>query len=59
MFDQNGASSAAGGYVDADYASDLDSRRPITGYVFTFGRGPICWKMVLKSTPALSMIEAE
>ncbi|KAL0297633.1 UNVERIFIED_CONTAM: Retrovirus-related Pol polyprotein from transposon TNT 1-94 [Sesamum radiatum] len=32
------------GYVDSDYAGDLDDRRSTTGYVFTLGGGPICWK---------------
>ena len=31
------------GYVDLNYAGDLDDRRSITGYVFTLGGGPICW----------------
>ena len=47
MFDQNGALGNVVGYVDADYAGDLDSRRSMTGFVFTFGRGPICWRSVL------------
>ena len=29
------------GYVDSDYAGDLDKRRSTTGYVFTFAGGPI------------------
>ncbi|KAH9699236.1 Integrase catalytic domain-containing protein [Citrus sinensis] len=47
------------GYVDSDYAGDLDKRRSTTGYVFTFARGPISWKSTLQSTIALSTIEAE
>ena len=32
------------GYVDADYARDLDQRWFTIGYVFTLSGGPICWK---------------
>ncbi|KAH9659029.1 hypothetical protein KPL70_023708 [Citrus sinensis] len=46
------------GYVDSDYAGDLDKRRSTTGYVFTFAGGPISWKSTLQSTVALT-IEAE
>ncbi|KAK3000288.1 hypothetical protein RJ639_023744 [Escallonia herrerae] len=47
------------GFVDSDYAGDLDSRRSTIGYIFTFIGGPICWKSVLQSTIALSITEAE
>jgi len=30
------------GYVDVDYAGDLDDKRSTTGYVFTLAGGPIC-----------------
>ncbi|KAG8492016.1 hypothetical protein CXB51_015329 [Gossypium anomalum] len=47
------------GYVDSDYAGDLDKRRSSTGYVFTFAGGPISWKSTLQSTVALSTTEAK
>ncbi|KAE8707195.1 putative ribonuclease H protein [Hibiscus syriacus] len=47
------------GYVDSDYASDLDNRRSTTGYVFTLGGGPICWKSTVQSVVALSTTEVE
>jgi hypothetical protein len=47
------------GYVDADYAWDLDDRRLTTGYVFTLIGGPICWKSMIQSTIVMSTIEAE
>ncbi|KAK3012368.1 hypothetical protein RJ639_012260 [Escallonia herrerae] len=59
MFDRDGAKGEVSGFVDFDYAGDLDSRRSTTGYVFTFYGGPICWKSVLQSTTALSTTEAE
>ncbi|KAL0291556.1 UNVERIFIED_CONTAM: Retrovirus-related Pol polyprotein from transposon TNT 1-94 [Sesamum calycinum] len=47
------------GYVDSNYAGDLDDRRSTTGYVFTLGGGSICWKSTVQSIVALSTIEAE
>ena len=47
------------GYVEADYARDLDERRSTTSYVFTLGGGPICWKSMVQSLVALSIIESE
>ncbi|KAG8504212.1 hypothetical protein CXB51_002567 [Gossypium anomalum] len=47
------------GYVDSDYASDLDKQRSTTGYVFTLAGGPISWKSTLQCTVALSTTEAE
>jgi len=29
------------GYVDSDFAGDVDSQRSITGYVFTLGNGVV------------------
>ncbi|KAH9705116.1 hypothetical protein KPL70_011757 [Citrus sinensis] len=47
------------GYVDADYAGDLDKRRSLTGYLFTLSSCTINWKASLQSVVALSIIEAE
>ncbi|KAL5722141.1 hypothetical protein ACHQM5_005698 [Ranunculus cassubicifolius] len=35
------------GYVDSDYAGDMDKRRSTTGYVFTLAGGAICWRSIL------------
>ena len=35
------------GYIDADYAGDLDQRRSTTGYVFTVAEYVISWKAEL------------
>ena len=47
------------GYVDANYAGDLDDRRSTMGYVFTLTGGPICWRSMIQSTVAMSTTEAE
>ena len=47
------------GYVDADYARDLDDMRSTTCCVFILGGGPICWKFVVHSLVALSTTESE
>ncbi|KAE8668429.1 hypothetical protein F3Y22_tig00112339pilonHSYRG00113 [Hibiscus syriacus] len=52
-------SSGSLGYVDSDYSGDLDNRRSTTGYVFTLGGGPICWKSNVQSVVAISTTEAE
>ncbi|KAM2303958.1 hypothetical protein ACFXTH_023714 [Malus domestica] len=47
------------GYVDSDYAGDLDKRRSTTGFVFTIAGGPVSWRSILQSTVGLSTTEAE
>ncbi|KAM2761386.1 hypothetical protein COP1_025857 [Malus domestica] len=47
------------GYVDSDYAGDLDKRRSTTGFVFTIAGGPVSWRSILQSTVALLTTEAE
>ncbi|KAE8702282.1 hypothetical protein F3Y22_tig00110483pilonHSYRG00048 [Hibiscus syriacus] len=59
VYDQSNCSSNVTGYVDSDYAGDLDKRRSLTGYVFTYFGGAISWKAVLQSNIALSTTEAE
>jgi hypothetical protein len=47
------------GYVNSDYAVDLDRRRSLTGYVFTVGSCAVSWKATLLSVVALSTTEAK
>jgi hypothetical protein len=55
----NGISSSVIGYVDSDYAGDLDKRRSLTGFVFTLSGCAISWKATLQSIVLLSTTEAE
>lgn len=47
------------GYVDSDYAVDLDKRHSLTGYIFTLYGKVISWRSNLQSVVALSSTEAE
>ena len=47
------------GYVNADFASDIDSRKSTTGFVFTLGGTTISWALNLQKIVTLSTIEAE
>ena len=47
------------GYVDSDYAGDLDKYRSTMGYVFTLSQAPVSWRSILQSTVALSIIKIE
>ncbi|KAG8471995.1 hypothetical protein CXB51_036506 [Gossypium anomalum] len=47
------------GYVDTDFAGDLDRRRSLTGCVFTIGGCAISWKATLQTAVALSTTEAK
>ncbi|XP_062104529.1 secreted RxLR effector protein 161-like [Humulus lupulus] len=47
------------GYCDSDYAADLDKRRSLTDFVFTFGGNVISWKSNLQHIVALSTTEVE
>ena len=46
------------GYVDADWAGDIDGRKSISGYLFTFVGGAISWQSKLQKFVALSKTEA-
>ncbi|GKV14795.1 hypothetical protein SLEP1_g25613 [Rubroshorea leprosula] len=47
------------GYTDADMAGDLDNRKSISGYLFTFAGGAVSWQSKLQKCVALSTTEAE
>lgn len=47
------------GYMDSDFAGDLDKRRSLNGYVFTVGGCPGSWKASLQATIVLSTTKAE
>ena len=58
----NGSESAEvrlNGFVDADWAGDLGSRKSQSGYVFQLCGGPISWVSKKQSVVALSTTEAE
>lgn len=47
------------GYVDADFAANIDTRKSLTGYVFTLFGTAVSWKSTHQSVVALSTTEAE
>lgn len=47
------------GYCDADWASNIDDRKSITGYVFMLAGGAVSWQTKKQPTVALSSVEAE
>ena len=46
-------------YVDASHASDVDTRRSITGYIFFISGGPVSWQSRMQTSVALPRMEAE
>jgi hypothetical protein len=55
----NSGSDLVCGYVDSDFAGDLDKRRSTSGYVFTLAGGAISWMSKLQNIVSLSTTEAE
>ncbi|PON80582.1 hypothetical protein PanWU01x14_001380, partial [Parasponia andersonii] len=47
------------GYVDSDFAGDLDKRKSTIGYVFTLAKRAVSWVSKLQTVVALSITEAE
>lgn len=47
------------GFCDADWATDVEDRRSVTGYVFMMNDGAITWNSKKQPTVALSTTEAE
>ncbi|RVW96404.1 Retrovirus-related Pol polyprotein from transposon TNT 1-94 [Vitis vinifera] len=54
-----GASLKLQGYVDADFAGDIDSRKSTTGFVFTLGGTAISWTSNLQKIVTLSTTEVK
>ena len=42
------------GYIDSDYAGDIDDRKSTSGYIFHLGSGPMLWSSKKQSTVSLS-----
>jgi len=47
------------GYVDSDYAGNVDIRKSLSGFVFTLFGTTISWKANQQSVVALSTTQAE
>jgi len=47
------------GYVDSDYAGDVDGRKSMEGHMFFVGGGLVLWASKCQETVALSTVEAE
>ena len=54
-----GAGKPLQGYVDADWAGDVDARQSTTGFIFTLNGGPVSWASKRHSTVVTSTAEAE
>jgi hypothetical protein len=58
-FPQPQSPTSLAGYVDAAHATDLSTRRSITGLAFMLCGGPIAYKSKMQSTVSTSSTEAE
>ena len=48
-----------GGFVDADFGGDVDTRRSMIGFVFSLFGGPVSWRSYLQPITTLSTTEVE
>ena len=46
-------------WVDRDFASDIDTRKSVTGYQMVLNGGPVSWKASCQGGVTLSSSEAE
>ena len=44
------------GYIDVDYAGDMDKRRSTSGYVFMFTGGAVSWRSRLQNCTSMSTL---
>jgi len=54
-----GGNEALQGYIDADWAGDIDGRRSTTSFIFTLNGGPISWASKRQLTVATLSAEDE
>ena len=47
------------GYCDSDFASDIETRRSTTGFVYILNGGAVSWNSKLQPTVVVSTSEAE
>ena len=47
------------GWVDSDFASDIDTRKSVTGYLMVLNGGPVSWKASRQGGVTLSSSEVE
>lgn len=59
LYYSNSADEDLVGYSDSDWASDVDDRRSVSGYMFKLCGAPISWRSKKQTSVALSTAEAE
>jgi len=59
MYTKINAPNILKGYSDSDFASDTDTKKSTTGYIFKLSNGPVTWNSQRQSTVSLSTTEAE
>lgn len=58
-YQKNNSSSELIGFVDADFAGDVETRRSTSGYVFELVNGPVTWSSQRQKLVTLSTTESE